>query len=283
MIYADLHAHTTASDGTLTPTELVQLGRQVGLTFLAITDHDTTAGVAEAQAAAQREGIRLLPGVELSADGPPGKCHLLGLGIDPAHPGLNATLADISEKRRTRNEHIAARLRALKIPVTLEEVTASAPPGANVGRPHFAQWLLDRRHANSIADAFDRYLADGKAAYIERDTLTPEACISLIHEAGGVCLLAHPTLIRLAAQEKIEQRILALKERGMDGFEVYYPAHSVAETERLHRLAEKAGLLISGGSDFHGATKPTIKLGYLRDNERLPADRISTKIREMAR
>jgi hypothetical protein len=283
MIYADLHAHTTASDGTSTPTELVEEAKRAGLTYLAVTDHDTMAGVPEALEAAKQAGIFLIPGVELSAEGPPGKAHLLGLGVDPLFEPMNETLAQISEFRRQRNEKIAARLRELGIPITLEAVTALAPVGANVGRPHFAQWLVEQGHVSSIHDAFNRYLADDGKAYIERETLTPEASIRLIHEAGGVCLLAHPMLVRLSQQEKIEQRIAALKEMGMDGIEVYYHSHTVAETERLLRLAQKYDLLISGGSDFHGTNKKDVFLGLVNQGQRLPADRISSRILETAR
>jgi predicted metal-dependent phosphoesterase TrpH len=283
MIYADLHAHTTASDGTSTPTELVEEAKRAGLTYLAVTDHDTMAGVPEALEAAKQAGIFLIPGVELSAEGPPGKAHLLGLGVDPLFEPMNETLAQISEFRRQRNEKIAARLRELGIPITLEAVTALAPAGANVGRPHFAQWLVEEGHVSSIQDAFNRYLADDGRAYIERETLTPKASIRLIHEAGGVCLLAHPMLVRLSQQEKIDQRIAALKEMGMDGIEVYYHSHTVAETERLLRLAQKYDLLISGGSDFHGTNKKDVFLGLVNQGQRLPADRISSRILETAR
>lgn len=283
MLYADLHAHTTASDGTATPTELVEAAKRLGLMYLAVTDHDTTSGVPAALEAAAREGIRLIPGVELSAEGPPGKAHLLGLGIDPFYAPLNDTLADISEKRRTRNVKIAARLRELGIPLTLEAVTESAPDGANVGRPHFAQWLLANGHVTSLQEAFNIYLADTGKAYFGRDTLTPEESINLIHDAGGFCLLAHPHVVKLAQQEKIEQRVVALKALGMDGIEVYYGKHTIAETEKYLRLAQKYDLLVTGGSDFHGTNKADVHLSEVFNGERLPADKISPAILAKAR
>jgi 3',5'-nucleoside bisphosphate phosphatase len=271
IVYADFHAHTTASDGTFTPTELVQAARAAGLTYLAVTDHDTTAGVPEAIEAARGTGLRLLPGVELSADGPPGKCHLLGLGIDPFHPHLNETLALLSENRRTRNEKIAVRLRALGVDITLEEVTRAAPPGANVGRPHFAQVLVEKGVVSGTKEAFDRFLADGKAANVEKETLTPVDAIALVHEAGGLCFLAHPALVRLAAHETDETRLVALKSLGMDGVEAYYSSNTPAQTAKYLRLAEKLGLLVTGGSDFHGANKPDVPLAIVNDGARLPA------------
>lgn len=269
--FADFHAHTTASDGTFTPTELVRAALAAGLTYLAVTDHDTTAGIPEALAAARGTGLRLLPGVELSAEGPPGKCHLLGLGIDPFHTQLNSTLAALSENRRARNEKMAARLRTLGVSITLEEVTQAAPPGANVGRPHFAQVLLDRGVVSSLKEAFDRFLGDNKAAYIEKETLSPADCIALVHEAGGLCFLAHPSLVRLAAHETDETRLTALKALNIDGVEAYYSSHTPAQTEKYLRLAEKLGLRVTGGSDFHGANKPDIPLGIVNDGKRLPA------------
>jgi 3',5'-nucleoside bisphosphate phosphatase len=269
--FADLHTHTTASDGTFTPTELVQAACAAGLTYIAITDHDTTAGIAEARRAAAGTELRFLPGVELSADGPPGKCHLLGLGINPNDAPLNETLAALSENRRQRNEKMAARLRALGIEITLEEVTAAAPAGANVGRPHFAQVLWEKGIVHSTKEAFDRFLGDGKSGFIEKETLSPAEAIRLVQEAGGFCFLAHPSLVRLAAQETDETRLTALKELGIDGVEVYYSQHTPAQTEKYRRLADKLGLMITGGSDFHGANKPDIALGAVWDDKPLPA------------
>jgi len=269
---ADLHAHTTASDGTLSPTELVQAAAAVGLSVLAVTDHDTTAGVAEAQQAAAPLGIRLVPGVELSAEGPPGKCHLLGLGIDPHHPRLTETLATLSENRRQRNAKIVARLNALGVPLTLEQVVAAAPVGANVGRPHVAAALVACGAVGTLAEAFQRYLADDGPAYVEKETLTPAAAIALIHEAGGKCFLAHPGLLRLSSHETHESRILALKKLGMDGIEAYYSSYTVADEARFLRIATKHQLLVTGGSDFHGANKPHVLLGVVRAGGPLPLE-----------
>ena len=262
---ADLHTHTTASDGTFTPTELVRAAKGIGLELLAVTDHDTVAGVAEAQAAAKEVGLTLLPGVELSAEGAPGKCHLLGLGLDPQNPELLETLARLSENRRVRNEKIVGRLNSLGVSVTYDEVVAVAPPGANIGRPHFASLLVKRGIVPDINSAFQRYLADEGPAYVEKATLTPAECAALIHGAGGLCFVAHPGLIRLPAHETLEARLRAYIDAGVDGIEAYYSQYSPAEEARFLRFAEKHGWPVCGGSDFHGAAKPHVKLGVVRE------------------
>jgi hypothetical protein len=271
-MYADLHTHTTASDGTLTPTELVRAARERGLSLLAITDHDTTAGVAEARRAAAGDGaaVRIVPGVELSAEGPPGKCHLLGLGIDPDDETLREALARLSGDRQTRNARMAERLRALGVPLTLDEVAAVAPAGANVGRPHFAQALVEKGIVVTLKEAFDRFLGDGAPAYVAKAVLSPADAIALIHGAGGRAFVAHPGLLRLREHETHEGRLRDLQALGMDGVEAYYGAHAPAQTERFLRLARKLGLLVTGGSDFHGANKPEVLLGAVVDGRPLP-------------
>jgi len=281
-VYADFHAHTTASDGTTEPEALVRLAKECGLTYLAVTDHDTTAAVPRALVAAREVGIRLMCGVELSAEGAPGKCHMLGLGIDPGHAEMNATLRELSESRRARNEKIITRLRSLGIDITMAEVTAVAPAGANVGRPHFAQTLIAKGVVQTNQEAFDRYLADDAAAYVTRDSLTPTEAIRLVHDAGGLAFIAHPGLLRLSEQETFQTRFAALKALGMDGIEAYYSAYSPALTEKLLRIAEKLGLMVTGGSDFHGDNKPGVHLGVVRDGERLAADLLPTGLLERA-
>jgi predicted metal-dependent phosphoesterase TrpH len=277
-MYADLHAHTTASDGTFTPTELVRAARALGLSHLAVTDHDTTAGVAEARAAALEAGIGLVPGVELSAEGPPGKCHLLGLGIDPDDAGLARTLGALSEARRTRNARIARRLQELGVPLTLEEVAAVAPPGANVGRPHFAQALIAKGVVSTVPEAFARFLAEGAPAYLPKDVLPPADAIRLIHEAGGMCFLAHPGLVRLGPDETLRDRIAALRALGLDGVEVFYPLHTPELVRELGDIARDLGLLVTGGSDFHGATKPDAPLGVVVDGRGVPVERLPSAL-----
>lgn len=277
-LYADFHAHTTASDGTTEPEALVRQAREVGLTYLAVTDHDTTAAMPRALAAAREVGIRLMCGVEISAEGAPGKCHMLGLGIDPGHAEMNETLRALSESRRARNVQIIKRLRSLGVDITIEEVTAIAPAGANVGRPHFAQTLIAKGVVQTNQEAFDRYLADDAAAYVTRDSLTPTEAIRLVHDAGGLAFIAHPGLLRLSEQETYQTRFAALKAVGMDGIEAYYGAYSPALTEKLLRVAEKLELMVTGGSDFHGDNKPGVHLGIVRDGERLAAELLPVEL-----
>lgn len=279
---ADLHTHTTASDGTFTPSELVEAAHAQGISLLAVTDHDTTAGVSEARAIALARGMAFLPGVELSAEGAPGKCHLLGLGIDPAHPRLTQTLQSLSENRRLRNLKMIARLNALGVPVTMDEVFAHAPVGANVGRPHFAAALVALGAVADTREAFTRYLADDAPGHVEKETLSPVEAITLVHEAGGLCFLAHPGLLRLAAHETYETRVRALAALGLDGIEAYYSSYSPAEEARFLRLAEKLGLLVTGGSDFHGANKPHVALGVVRDGQPLSLDLLPLRLRTLA-
>lgn len=269
---ADLHAHTTASDGSLTPSELVRAARRAGLTVLAITDHDTTAGVVEAVQAGAEARVRVVPGVELSAEGPPGKCHLLGLGIDPDHAGLCETLARLSDARRTRNERMAERLQSLGIPLTLDEVVAIAPPGANIGRPHFARALIRKGVVSTATEAFDRFLGEGTLAYLPKAVLAPESSIRLIHDAGGRAFLAHPGLLRLTSDESLRDRLVALQALGLDGVEVFYPKHTPELVAQLQDLARDLGLLVTGGSDFHGDAKPEIHLGSVVDGRGVPLE-----------
>ena len=278
-MYVDLHAHTTASDGTFTPTELVHAAKQAGVSILAVTDHDTVAGVAEAQRAAAEVGLTLVPGVELSAQHRPGDLHLLGLFIDPQDATLNTRLAELSAKRATRNERMAKRLTELGAPITLEEVIAAAPPGANIGRPHFAAVLIQKGYVTTNREAFEQYLADDAPGYVSRDNLPPAEAIALVHAAGGKCFIAHPGLMRFHQHENIELIVRRLVDVGLDGLEVYYSKYTPSQTSEFLRLAKKYKLLLTGGSDFHGANKPDVPLGRVTDGARLPVERLSETLR----
>jgi len=268
-MYADLHMHSTASDGTSTPADLVRLAVAADVSLMALTDHDTVAGCAEAAAAARGSGIDFLSGVEITAEGGSGRADILGLGIRHEDPELLATLERVQEARRTRNGRIVDRLNALGVPVTLEGITALAPPGANVGRPHFAAAMVACGAVPDIQSAFDLYLADGAKAFVGRDSLTPSEAISLIHAAGGLAFLAHPMLVRLKDHETVESRVRKLKDEGIDGIEVWYSSHTPAQEEKLARLASLLGLLVTGGSDFHGDNKPNLRLGAVRSGRPL--------------
>ncbi|MDR3709127.1 MAG: PHP domain-containing protein [Capsulimonadaceae bacterium] len=259
----DLHAHTTASDGTFSPTELVNLAADIGLSALAVTDHDTIAGLAEALDAARVSGIELIPGVELSIDDEAGRYHLLGYGINPHDSVLLTTLSDVRERRARRNKRIMQRSRELGLPITWDDVLRHAGDGGEVvARPHFAAALIERGVVGSIAEAFDIYLATGRPLYFPKDGLGSIEAMRLLHQAGGVGVLAHPGLSKWPKPADLEARLMDLHaEAGLDGVEVYYNKHSGEQTDAYRDVAERNGLLATGGSDFHGDAKPDVALG----------------------
>ena len=266
---ADLHAHTTASDGDHSPSELVRHAHAQGLHTLAVTDHDTTAGVAEATQEAALLGIELIPGIELSAEFSGGQCHILGLLIDPDNAPLRSRLEHVIRNRNTRNARIIAKLRALGIEITLDEVTSEAG-GTVVARPHFAKVLIRKGVVPDVKQAFNEYLDRGAKAYVERDRLTPEEAIGLIHGAGGLAILAHPNNMKRSPAET-EAEILKLKRAGIDGIEARYNRHTPEDNAHYLELAGRHGLLTSGGSDFHGPTvKPTVYLGHVENGTPAP-------------
>jgi predicted metal-dependent phosphoesterase TrpH len=268
----DLHAHTTASDGDQSPTQLVQRAHAIGLTALAVTDHDTTAGLSEALEAGRRLGVEIVPGIELSAEIEVGQCHILGLLIDPAYPALNDRLREVIENRDKRNERIVEKMQKdLHLDITLEEVEAESG-GQVVARPHFAKVLLRKGYVTSMQQAFDEYLGKGSKAYVDRDRLTPEECIALIHGAGGVAILAHPNNLK-RNEAGTEAEILRLQSLGMDGIEARYNRHTPEENAYYLALAARHDLLTSGGSDFHGPTvKPTVYLGHVEGDQPAPLE-----------
>lgn len=258
----DLHTHTTASDGSFAPAELVKMAEKAGLHAIGITDHDTTAGVAEALAAGERLQLEVVPGVELSVNHQRlGSLHILGYWIQPGHPDLAGRLEDIRGGRGKRNQKILARLAELGCPLELSEVLQIAG-GEVIGRPHLAQAMQKRGYVKSTQEAFDLYLARGKPAYMERERMSPEEAVDRIRRAGGVAVWAHPGLIGLE-EPRLEEEILKLVAAGLSGIEAYYPEHSRETTELLLNLCQRHNLAPTGGTDFHGEVKPELKLGSL--------------------
>jgi predicted metal-dependent phosphoesterase TrpH len=255
----DLHAHTTHSDGSATPRELLTQANAAGATAMAITDHDTVTGLKEGHAAAAEFDIELIDGIEISAEYSPGTMHILGYFINAESAHLNAALIGLREARERRNPQIAERLQSLGLSVAYEEVERLAGNEV-VGRPHFARLLVERGYAASIQDAFDRFLGKGAAAYVEKARLSPAASIALIHEAGGVAVLAHPYQLKLASIEETERLIVELAALGLDGVEAVYSRHSQAERDAYSSMARRHGLLVTGGSDYHGTYKPDIAI-----------------------
>lgn len=266
----DLHAHTTASDGSLSPSELVAHARAVGLAAVAVTDHDTIGGWEEALAASADAGVEVVPGVELSTSYEGGRFHILGYYVRPASV-LTATLERIQAARRNRNGEIFDNLRSLGIPLEPAEVRKiSGSETGQLGRPHFALAMVQRGYVASTQEAFDLYLADGKPAYATKNVLTPQDAISQIHEAGGVAIWAHPPLNRNYGHDELEEKLEEWIEWGLDGLENHYSRYTSAEAAWTASVCEKFGLLPSGGSDFHGTSKPDVYLGRTETGDALP-------------
>lgn len=259
----DLHTHSNASDGSLSPAELVELAKAEGLLALAITDHDTVDGVDQALAAGERLGVKVIPGVELSvAGGPRGSMHVVGLFLDHRHPELALGLARVKKARAERNPKMAALLNDLGIDLTMEEVAAHSG-GGQVGRPHFAQALVQRGVVKNPQEAFVRFLGAGKPAYVPKEKLASAEGIELINRAGGLAILAHPGLLKLGINQ-MEALLKELAGQGLAGLEAWYSEHDPVLAKRLAALAARLGLAVSGGTDFHGAGKPAIRLGVGR-------------------
>jgi predicted metal-dependent phosphoesterase TrpH len=254
--YVDLHMHSTASDGTVAPADVVAAAQRAGLSAIALTDHDTVDGVVAAQAAGASLGVRVIAGVELSAIDEGDEIHVLGLHL--AHPEhIAAALDELKETRRERARITVERLNALGVPVTLEAVFAAAGEGA-VGRPHVAKALVAGGWARDFRDAFDRWLGNGKPACIEKRTVTFEEAARLIHDAGGLAVYAHPG--GDASRAVLEE----LASLGLDAVEVRHPSHTADEIARLAALTDELGLVPSGGSDWHGAPEGYRALGSMK-------------------
>jgi predicted metal-dependent phosphoesterase TrpH len=258
----DLHLHTNHSDGSLRPSDVLALAKQAHVTALAITDHDITSGIPEAMAAGQELGIEVIPGVEVSSFDGRSELHILGYYVECANASFSSRLAALRASRHRRNPLIIERLRAAGLDVTYDEVRALAKTEA-VGRPHIAQLLMQKKYVSSAKEAFDRYLAEGKTAYVARELPTPAEAIRWIREAKGVAVLAHPTWVKDTG-DGLRSCVTALKEAGLGGVEVHYSTHSRSQTAGYLELAQRLGLLVTGGSDFHGITKPEVEVGYGR-------------------
>ena len=270
----DLHMHTVHSDGTYTPTELVRLAKRAGLACIALTDHDTLNGIAEAQEEGNRSGIEVIAGVEISVKFEPGTMHVLGYFVDRNSGQLKRKLEDIQEARRQRNPMIIQKLKAFGLQIALEEVERESG-GGQVGRPHFARVLVNKGYVKDFDEAFNKYLAKGQPAYVDKRKLSSQDAIDMIEEAGGIASLAHPKQLKLDSKlDEFERVIAELKDQGLKGLEVYSSCQSPAEAARYKKTAERLGLLITGGSDFHGANRPQIQLGWLGEGAEIPYETI---------
>jgi predicted metal-dependent phosphoesterase TrpH len=254
--FVDLHSHSTASDGALAPHAVVETAAAAGLAAFALTDHDTLAGVAAAQEAGRRLGVRIVAGVELSLMDGEREVHMLGLHIARVD-ALQSELEAVRDSRKSRAEEIVARLNALGVPVTVDAVFAEAAGGA-VGRPHIARALIAGGWVRDQREAFDRYLGAGRPANVEKQRITIADGIRLIHECGGLAVIAHP------GGDGRRERVEPLIALGLDGLEVRHPGHSAEDMLRIEALADHFGLVKSGGSDWHGASSGPRVLGGMR-------------------
>jgi predicted metal-dependent phosphoesterase TrpH len=280
MNYIDLHTHSTISDGTVTPAELVKKASELGLVAMALTDHDTIAGLDEAIEAGHALGIEVISGVEISVDaGIKGGMHMVGLLFDHRHPGLNEALKSLLKAREERNRLMVAGFAEAGFDIDFEYLAGLAG-GDLISRAHMAHAMVQKGYVGSRQEAFSRYIGEGKRLYQPKAKLTPEKAIDLIHQAGGVAVVAHPGLMPLG-RSTLEHILAGLKEQGLDGVEAYYTEHDTSFTNWIIRIAAKYDLALSGGSDFHGEPKPNVKLGFGKGTLRVPAHLLDT-LRELA-
>ena len=249
----DLHIHTTASDGTYTPGEVIELALQEGLSAIAITDHDTLSGAKEGLIIGQEIGFEVIPGVELSTDFNGTDVHILGYLIRD-FDRIEQVLNQIQQLRLTRAERMVRKLKQLGVKIEMDDVLEEAK-GDSVGRPHIAAAMVKKGVVSSVREAFELYIGDDKPAYIPKPKLTPLQAVELIISSGGVPVLAHPGLTNR------DDLIPKLVEGGLKGIEVYYPEHTEGQTRRYLSIAHRYDLIPTGGSDFHGEIKPWIKIG----------------------
>lgn len=254
-----MHTHTTHSDGSASPEELIGLASAKRARAVAITDHDTVSAIVGARAVADRFGIEFVAGIEISAEYSPGTMHILGYCINDESTALAVKLDELQKARQRRNPQIASRLRSLGFDISYDEVVEVAGNQV-VGRPHFARLMIEKGYVASIQEAFDRFLKKDAEAYVEKARLSPRESIALIHEAGGVAVLAHPYQLKLSSREEVDQLVGELAGLGLDGIEAVYSRHSAAERASYSEVATRHGLLVTGGSDYHGSYKPDISI-----------------------
>lgn len=255
----DLHVHSNKSDGSLTPAELAAYAKEKNLSAFALTDHDTTEGLKEAISAGEALGIRVIPGIEFSTEYKGKDIHIVGLFIDEDSPVFKAHIQEFVDARIQRNIKMCDRLKEGGIDISYEKLTELFP-GSVITRGHYARYLFEHGYVKSMPEAFDRYLGDHCKYFVPREKITPSQAVDLIHQAGGIAILAHPLLYGLG-KDALNELISILKKKGLDGIEAIYCTHTPSDERKVRALAAKYDLLISGGSDFHGGNKPNLELG----------------------
>lgn len=264
----DLHTHTSASDGTTSPEELVRMALAAGLSAVAVTDHDTVSGLHEAVHAGERHGLEVVPGCELAVSSPYGEAHLLGLWLPLETPRLAAELARIRAARDARNAEMVEGFRRAGYDVSYAELVSLAR-GESVGRPHMARLLVQKGICFSVREAFGKFLADDKPMYVQRAIPTPEEGLAFLKREGATTVFAHPMLLK-APPDKLELMVKTMAAQGLDAVEAYHSEHDAKATRRAVALAKRYNLALSGGSDFHGDARPDVALGVGRGNLHLP-------------
>ncbi|NOY75110.1 MAG: PHP domain-containing protein [Kiritimatiellaeota bacterium] len=281
MSYIDLHTHSTASDGTFTPSEIVALAAELELSAVALTDHDTMAGIEEfLEAGAGASEVEAVPGVEVSVDFTGKEVHIVGLFIDHEHSGLNELLREVRVNRHARNDVLISKLNEMGYEITMDEVLAEAG-GESVGRPIVAKILVRKGYFKEPQAVFDDCLKRGAPAYTQRVLPSPKEVLELIKAAGGVSIWAHP-LYRAANDRTYMRKVLrTLKPLGLGGIEAYYTTFTLAQSRAVEEVAAEFDVLLSGGSDFHGGNQPSVELKKGRGDLAIPADLLAD-LREKA-
>lgn len=255
----DLHVHSNKSDGSLSPSDLVLEAKKKGLKAFALTDHDTVDGIDEAMAASEGSGVTVIPGIELSTEYEGKDIHIVGLLIDKEQPEFRNKIQEFVDSRILRNQKMCQKLTEAGCPLTYEELVAEFP-GAVITRAHYAQILLKKGYTKSLREAFERYIGDRGPCFIPREKITPEDGVKLILSAKGIPVLAHPLLYGMG-KERLQILVDRLKDAGLEAIEAVYCTYSPSEETQMREFAKKNGLLISGGSDFHGNAKPGLEMG----------------------
>ena len=267
--YIDLHVHSSCSDGTYTPTQLVDYAIKKGLRAIALTDHDTTDGISEAIDAARHTSLTIIPGIELSAAYQGKDIHILGFNIDPDNLHFRERLKTFQKARDQRNRTVIQRMQEQGLQITWEDMIKNFPDSVWT-RAHFARFLMETEQVHTLAEAFNRFLGDHAPCFVPRKMISPFGAIQLIHEGGGKAVLAHPLLYHLS-KDQLEELTTLLANAGLDGIEAIYSTNRGMDETNLRLLAKKHGLFITGGSDFHGSNKPSIDLGCGKGNLKIPA------------
>lgn len=273
----DLHAHSCKSDGSLTPAQLVELAISKGLAAVALTDHDTEAGIDEALAKAEGKDIEVIPGIEFSTEYEGRDIHVVGLYIDHNSEDFQKYLKDFRNARDLRNQKMCLKLQEHGLDIKYEDML-KAFPGSVMTRAHYARYIFEKGYVKAIPEAFERYVGDNAPCFIPREKVTPSQAVKLILRAGGIPVLAHPILYHMS-EERLENLVRLLKEDGLVAIEAVYSTYNAREERQIRELAKKFDLLLSGGSDFHGKAKPGLELGTGYGKLHVPYDFL-TKIKE---